>query len=237
MQNPINLIDPTGMEPEDGDPKINVALVILYPNENFAYEDRLRNEGGFEGWDFIFATDIQDGYNQINEKYNDGEIDNFLLWSHGNPSEIAIGSKIRVSENEFERSKLEMMDFHAFYKDNGKIAEENLSHLQFNDINSFKNLSNKIKPGGNYIIGGCDIGRGDLFPTHLINALGLNNFNVYFNEGRGGYNFQNIPFSIRSNKLLNNKFSVKHFFNGIRQEDYSDLIINNDTLNPIILKR
>jgi hypothetical protein len=214
---------------------VNVILFILNPSENKTMLDSyIKN--GFAGWEFLFATDIQDGLEKL-KKYSDGEIDNFVLYFHADGGELNMGSYDSVFENVVERNSIGSVTLSLF---NAKSKEgflaEGFSETTYNDILAFSQISKKVNANGKFIMPGCNIGSSSLFIEHIIKAGNLGNHDVYFNEGYGKYMVSTSKdnYSIKSNRAGS---SDKSIINIKRGQEYiiKDLFINKNNNIPITL--
>ena len=231
MQNPLNLIDPTGMSPEEGgnDPKTNVIVFIYGPTE---LEQRKSDYKGKDGWNAIFATSIDQAFEEVNRNYNDGTIDNLVISSHANNSEISIGKYV-VNNNIETRAEMTNETISAYNKlTKDEFLDYGYSETSFDSIDALSKISNKVKENGNIAFSGCLIATGELFPSHIANTVGKDKFNIFFNVGLGGISGENKNDSIRHNS--NNNEKILMFTKGVKSY-ISDFFINNNNNSPITI--
>ncbi len=237
MQNPINLIDPTGMCPDESDtgPQKNVLIYITsYENKELLQKNGTKKDG----WDILYAVDIVDGYNQVNEKYEDNTIDNLVIRSHGSDEgKLAIGGVVS-SEGAGVPKTVSFDNFGLSYFENltkDEFISEGFTEKEYNNYSSFINLSAKIKNGGSVVFSGCLVGKNDLFTDRMTRMFGSGkNLNFFFNVGLGGVNLGNYNDSI---KFENSPEKIL-FYNSTGQKSYvNDVILNNSSNNPLTIKK
>jgi RHS repeat-associated protein len=238
MQNPINLTDPTGMCPDEGSGSEPLKNVIIYITSFENKELYQKNGNKKDGWDILYAVDIVDGYNQVNEKYGENSIDNLVLRSHGlDEGKLDIGGVV-ASEGGGSPEKVKFDNFGLSYFENmskDEFLSEGFTEKEYNNYTSFISLSTKIKNGGNMIFSGCLVGKNDLFTDRITRMFGSGkNINFFFNVGLGGINLGNYNDSIKyedsPEKIL--------FYNSTGQKSYvNDVILNNNSNNPLTIKK
>jgi hypothetical protein len=251
--NPLRYIDPTGMNKEkpgeDGPPKSKNVMIYITDHNN---AEELRKNTKKDGWDIFFAVDIVDGYNQVNGKYKDDEIENLLLRSHGCAGgnvnangQLGLGGlSIGGIEEKVPGVKTPVifeklgLSYYTGRKGNKELLKEDgYSDKEIANYEAFSNLSNKVVNNGTFLFSGCQVGKDEGFTDNIVNSLSqTKNFTFYFNIGNGGISLENVPDSMKCNpgncSLHGN---IARYKSGQRDE-IKDVIINNNSSKPIIPK-
>ena len=149
FNNPLNYVDPTGMEGEDPPLTKNVMVLIGdVGRKTGSVEDN-------ENWKVIKANNFKDAHSKIQE-YTQGEfeLDNLVIREHGSEGKI-------VTDN--FNTYISSGDVKAV-NDFGTEAIENppplglLNSLKENDYNAIMDLQNlvgNVNEGGNVILSSC----------------------------------------------------------------------------------
>ena len=160
MQNPINLIDPTGMCPDETEnPKKNIFIVLDYDGGNPGDESRENIE--FKNmeennWHGIYAKNLQDASSQLSNYLGDNKADNILLKSHGGTTKS--GESAFCSDNN-SNGLIYSSDMKNYSDGNCSSLSQNT----INDIDALVNIVNSINDGKNFIMGACSIASNDDF--------------------------------------------------------------------------
>ena len=175
MQNPINLIDPTGMCPDETEnPKKNIFIVLDYDGGNPGDESRENIE--FKNmeennWHGIYAKNLQDASSQLSNYLGDNKADNILLKSHGGTTKS--GESAFCSDNN-SNGLIYSSDMKNYSDGNCSSLSQNT----INDIDALVNIVNSINDGKNFIMGACSIASNDDFlgSLHLITGSKIDMF-------------------------------------------------------------
>jgi len=180
LNNPINLIDPTGMEGEnpDGDPtKKNIFIVLDFNPKDSG--DHIRDKIEFadmekNGWHGIYAQNLQDAEKQTKEYLKGTQADNILIQTHGGHN----GDDRRVmwTDNNAGHS-LSSNDFKNFTE--GNITDMGIDKI--NDIYAYAGIISSIKEGGTLTNASCFLGQDDNFFGYA-QELSCNRINMFASQ-------------------------------------------------------
>ncbi|PZR20391.1 MAG: hypothetical protein DI539_10955 [Flavobacterium psychrophilum] len=158
-QNPINIIDPTGMAgvgPGEDEgcidpPKKNLIVVIDF-NKDDSAEDAAMDTVEFRnleqyGWHGIYANNLQDADKQVSEYMGNTLADNVVLVQHG---ACAGDSRAMCTDNNLKKSEGyltgKMLD---------KFSSGGLTDNQVKDIASLVNIISKVGDNKNFMTMAC----------------------------------------------------------------------------------
>ena len=221
MQNPINLIDQTGMEPDDplkfkmenynNEKSLNLVAIIPsnYKNNTELRQDYEAAKGN--GIPIMLVDDIKGFENGLNYlKSNGSDVSTFVISSHGRSGFFRIGNS-EVEDNQADK--------------NGSI--KSVSHLK------------SLLSGSNIVISACNVGKGLKgvnFTKNLANTLNATvftsqhlvssgyNYNGNSSLNHDGWTLNRYNFPVYSVEDDDNDW-VRSTFMGKTEEIY-DLSIN-----------
>jgi RHS repeat-associated protein len=136
LQNPINLVDPTGMsaeEPSDP-PKRNIYIVIPKEGETFKFDADLERNG----WHGISATDMKEADTMLKAYLNGTTANNIVFEAHG--GQIDYGNGTKSSGTRFEDSTKKITGIELC-----KFAEGSKTNVNKNAIESLVSIAKQTK--------------------------------------------------------------------------------------------
>ena len=176
FNNPVNLIDPTGMSPTGGPggpPVKNLYIVLDYNIGGIGGKDAERDIIKFEnmekaGWKGIYASNMTQASKMAKEYLGNNQVDNMVVETHG--------TQITKNTNDVFIST-----------DNNNPTRENIIstvnlQAKTEETQSFISLINSVKPDGNLFLNVCSTGSDE----NIMNEIGKqtgNNFNIYYANG------------------------------------------------------
>lgn len=206
LQNPTNLVDPTGMSPEE-EPKKNIYIVLDYDGkkpidtnrETVEFKDMEKSK-----WKGIYANNIQDANEQVKNYLKGDKADNILLESHGGFSEY-------TRNGESRKGTYLSVDNNNNSLINDKDLSESISGVNTRnqkDVDALVNIVNQVKSGGNFYLQSCYTAGNDNF-FNSLGSLTSNNVNLFGNTGLCG---PAIP-KDRKNPSNNAIYTPSYLFN------------------------
>lgn len=176
FNNPINLIDPTGMSASGGPggpPLKNLYVVLDYNRTGLNGLDAERDIIKFEnmekaGWKGIYAQNMIEANKLVAEYMGNQKVDNMVIETHGTS----------IYEGKPEK---------YIYADSNNLTLESIistKNLQRGTIETkaFVSLINLVKPNGSLFLNVCSTGSDEA----LMNEIGKqtnNSFNIYYSNG------------------------------------------------------
>lgn len=157
FNNPINLVDPTGMSPTGGPggpggpPVKNLYIVLDYhktgDDGNDAKRDIIRFEGMEEkGWTAFRANSVREANAIMASKYNDQKFDNIVIETHG-----STGGSI---ENTYSALQSDNNNINS----STRITYKTLSAGGHTSTEALISITNYLNEDGNLIFNSCNLG-------------------------------------------------------------------------------
>jgi RHS repeat-associated protein len=187
LDNPINLNDPTGMGPEDGDntksdssppnkedPKKNIYIAII-EEKNFKFDT-----ADFEkhGWHVIVSINVEEARNALNTYLGDKMADNTIYEAHGSvvPYITKDGELINSSGLRFSTTTEKITGYSLKSYMDGSIEQRTSIKSQKSSIEALVEIANKTK-NLTFFVCNLNIDGTDLFSSSL--SILAPNTNIY----------------------------------------------------------
>ncbi|UUC44935.1 toxin TcdB middle/N-terminal domain-containing protein [Flavobacterium cerinum] len=189
MQNPINLIDPSGLTPEDGGgdpPKKNIMINFLRGQGNLGNFDDADYEKN--GWHVIDASGIKDARDKLKAYLGENTVDNIYINAHGgkityferdddgNPIFDDSGKGIKRSSSGTTFGS-DIIYGYQLADYNNPVRQNNMNSNLKENIQALLEIGSFINKGKNFIFGACYAAKDDRFGESLVSQLsGINLF-------------------------------------------------------------
>jgi len=172
LNNPINLTDPTGMEPDEpgSPPKRNILITI--------------NDGGdpikpetwdSEVWHHITVNDISEANDALKKYLGDTKANNIVVNNHGGPVNDSEDRYIQIGvDNHITHEDMELYLNGGEVKKNGKAVNNQ-------GIEDLITLGSYVKDGGNFIMTSCTAGQDNTLGNNISLVL-ENRTNLFLNN-------------------------------------------------------